>query len=158
MTVKLTNRPSSRPGFTYVAEARARKQGPVVVVASESPGSVAALRRAAEEAAMHSVHLHVVDATPSGPFVATRSDPSQEIEDRERAAALSILGNPHVTITRIDGSLAEYCQAVGASLLVVDHELFEGTSGPEGLLEPGMGWTNQGCDLLMVRESSGAVR
>lgn len=156
MTVKMANRPSSRPGFTYIAEARAREQGQVVVVVSESPGSVAALRRAAEEAAMSSVHLHVVDATASGRFLATISEPSQEIEDRDRAVALSILGNPNVTITRVEGSLADYCQDVGATLLVVDHEFFESASEPKGFLEPVMGGTNQACDLLMVRERSGA--
>lgn len=157
MTVKMPNRPSSRPGFTYVAEARAREQGPVVVVVSESPGSVAALRRAAEEAAMFSVRLHVVDATAAGRFLATITGPSDEVEDRERAVALSILGNPNVTVTRVDDSLADYCQGVGARLLVVDHELFKSASEPEGLLEPVMGGTKQACDLLMVRERSGAV-
>lgn len=157
MIVKMPNRPSSRPGFTYVAEARAREQGPVVVVVSESPGSVAALRRAAEEAAMFSVRLHVVDATAAGRFLGTITEPSREVEDRERAVALSILGNPNVTITRVEGSLADYCQGVGARLLVVDQELFESASEPAGLLEPVMGGTNQVCDLLMVRERSGAV-
>lgn len=156
MTVKMANRPSSRPGFTYVAEARAREQGPVVVLVSESPGSAAALRRAAEAAAMRSVRLHVVDATASGRFVATISGPSQGIEDRERAVALSIIGNPNVTITRVD-SLADYCRHVGATLLVVHHEFFERAPEPEKLLEPVMGGTNQICDLLMVRERSGAA-
>ena len=100
---------------------------------------------------MFSVRLHVVDATGCGRFVATLSDPSQGIEDRERAVALSIVGNPNVTITRVDGSLADYCQAVGATLMVVDHELFESTPKPE------MGRTKQSCDLLIVRERSGAV-
>lgn len=48
-------------------------RGPVVVVVSESPGSVAALQRAAAEAAMCSMHLHVVDATASGRFKETLS-------------------------------------------------------------------------------------
>ncbi|MFP4555125.1 MAG: hypothetical protein ACLFRT_14875, partial [Actinomycetota bacterium] len=55
------NRPSPRPGFTHIADHEARRRGPVVAAVSDSPGSLVALRRAAEEAAMLSVRLQVVD-------------------------------------------------------------------------------------------------
>lgn len=70
---------------------------------------------------------------------------------------MSILRNPNVTITRIDGSLVEYCKAVGASLLVADPDLFTAGSELARLLEFVPDGTDLVCDVLIVRERSGAA-
>lgn len=156
MSVMTANRPSPRPGFTHVAEVQARRRGPVVAVVSDSPGSLVALRRAAEEAAMLSVHLNVVDACSSGRFKQRLLGGLEDFDDRDRSVALSILRNPNVTISQVDVSefaeVVDMCQTMGASLLVMDaHCLGEptvarelvGATADDGALP---------CDVLVVSE------
>lgn len=161
MSVLLANRPSPRPSFTYVAEARARKQGPVVVVVSDAQGGVTALPRAAEEAAMHSVRLYVMDASAGG-FKEHLLKEHESAANRGCSVALSILRNPNVTTSHIDGAdfseLDRFCHKVGASLLVLDWDCLSRfselgrTIGCE-LKEPDLA-----CDVLIVRKRSGFPR
>lgn len=157
MEPMLANLPSPRPGFTHVAWAREQRRGPVVVVVSGSPSSVAALRRGAAEAAMQSVHLHVLDSCRPAGIKDRLLDSIETVGDRDRSTALSILRNPNViTSPVLPGSLEEilaYCQEVASSLLVMDigclGELSE--TGDLGSLVDEIDLT---CDLLLVRDTS----
>lgn len=160
MEAMQANRPSPRPGFTHVAEARERRQGPVVAVISGSPVSVAALRRAAAEAAMQSVHLHVLDSCQSEGLKDLLLHTPEMVGDRDRSAALSILRNPNVTTSRVPGGgldeILAYCKQVGSSLLVMDIGCFGGLS--EGAsLESLVDEIDLTCDLLLVREASAKI-
>jgi len=155
MNVMTAHRPSPRPGFTHVADVRARRRGPVIAVVSDSPGSVNALRRAAEEAAMLSVRLKVVDACSSGRFKQRLLDEPENLEDRDRSVALSILRNPNVTSTHVDVSdfaeVVDMCKASEASLLVMDaHCLGEPTVAAE--LVGATADVALPCDVLVVSE------
>lgn len=156
MSVMTANRPSPRPGFTHVADVQARRHGPVVAVVSDSPGSLAALRRAAEEAAMLSVRLQVVDACSSGGFKRRLLGEPEDFDARDRSVALSILRNPNVVTTHVEMSdfteVVGMCQTIKASLLVMDaHCLGEpsvaaelvGSTGDDVALP---------CDVLVVSE------
>lgn len=154
MSVMTANRPSPRPGFTHVADIQARKRGPVVAVVSDSPGSLVALRRAAEEAAMLSVRLQVVDACSSGAFKQNLLGEPESFDARDRSVALSILRNPNVTITHVDVSdfaeVVDMCQRIGASLLVMDtHCLGEPTVAAE-LVGATADDVALPCDVLVV--------
>lgn len=156
MSVMTANRSSPRPGFTHVADVQARRRGPVVAVVSDSPGSLVALRRAAEEAALLSVRLQVVDACSSGRFKQRLLGEPENFDARDRSVALSILRNPNVAITHVDVSdfaeVVDMCQTVGASLLVMDaHCLGEPTIAAE------LGGSTAddialACDVLIVSE------
>ncbi len=91
---------------------------PVVVGLNHSGTSALALRRAADEAAHRSTHLHVVVGGP-----AEESLESTGTDDREIKTISSILRNQHVTVHPIESAtpetLLDYCQEVGASLLVI---------------------------------------
>lgn len=156
MSVMTANRPSPRPGFTHVADVRARTRGPVVAVVSDSPGSLVALRRAAEEAAMLSVRLQVVDACSSGRFKQRLLGDSEDFDARDRSVALSILRNPNVALTHVDVSdfaeVVDMCRKAGASLLVMDaHCLGEPTVAAE-LVGSTADDVALGCDVLIVSE------
>lgn len=156
MSVMTANRPSPRPGFTHVSDARARRRGPVVAVVSDSPGSLVALRRAAEEAAMLSVHLRVVDACSGGGLKQRLQGEPENFDARDRAVALSIARNPNVAITQVDVSdfaeVVDLCQTAGASLLVMGvHCLGEPTVAAE-LVGTTANDAALGCDVLIVSE------
>ncbi len=157
MSVMLTNRPSPRPGFTHVSEARARRQGPVVVVASGSPGGVDALRRGAEEAALHSVHLYVLDTCAEGLKERLLTEP-EDVEDRDRSVALSILRNPNVATSVLEAARIDqvvgFCQQVGASLLVLDRGCLVEASP----LGPILDEADLACNVLIVRDRTGHTR
>ena len=91
---------------------------PVVVGLNHSGTSALALRRAADEAAHRSTHLHVVVGGP-----AEEDLESTGTDDREIQTISSILRNQHVTVHPIESAtpetLLDYCQEVGASLLVI---------------------------------------
>lgn len=128
----------------------------MVAVVSDSPGSLAALRRAAEEAAMLSVHLQVVDACSSGALKKRLLGESESFDARDRSVALSILRNPNVTITHVDVSdfagFVDLCQTIGASLLVMDaHCLGEPTVAGE-LVGATADDVALPCDVLVVSE------
>lgn len=135
MSVGFKNRPSPRPGFTYVARERAKSEGPVVVVVSGAPTYTTALQRAASEAGMRSVPLHVlvVDSSSVGEG---EPRPNGTDDARHRAVGLSVLNNPNVTVSHIDLSdtadedVSDYCSSHGASLLVVDHGYYAHASRP----------------------------
>lgn len=156
MSVMTANRPSPRPGFTHVADHEARRRGPVVAVVSDSPGSLVALRRAAEEAAMLSVHLQVVDTCSSGGFKKRLLGEPESFDARNRSVALSILRNPNVATTHVDASefaeVVDMCRAIGASLLVMDaHCLGEPTVANE-LVGATADDAALPCDVLVVSE------
>lgn len=128
----------------------------MVAVVSDSPGSLVALRRAAEEAAMHSVHLQVVDACSSGRFKQRLLGEPENFDDRDRSVALSILRNPNVAITHVGVSefaeVVDMCQTSGASLLVMDaHCLGEPTVAAE-LVGSTADDAALACDVLIVSE------
>lgn len=154
MSVMPANRPSPRPGFTHVANAHTDRDGPVVVVVSEFPGSVAALRHAAGEAARRSVRLHVVDTCPTGAAKDRLAGESEFVDPGERETALSVLRNPRVVVSHVDianpNDLSGYCKEVGASLLVVGKRLLgEGSQSGSSLgsLDNEIGPI---CDVLFV--------
>jgi hypothetical protein len=124
MSFILAKHPSPRPGFTHVADAQARRHGPVVVVVSDSPGGITALRRAAEEAALHSVPLYVLDVCSPRGLKERLLEDADGFDDRDRSVALSILRNPNVTIRPAEGAgshdIVASCRQIGGSLLVVD--------------------------------------
>ncbi len=156
MSVMTANRPSPRPGFTHVADFQARRRGPVVAVLSDSRGSLVALRRAAEEAAMLSVRLEVVDACSSGRFKQRLLGEPENFDARDRAVALSILRNPNVAITQMNVSnfaeVVDMCQTLGASLLVMGaHCLGEPTVAAE-LAGSAAADIDMPCDVLIVSE------
>lgn len=128
MHALMTNDPSPRPGFTYVARAHARRESnPVVAVVSEDPLSLTALRQGAFEASLRCADLHVVDVSDSTGF--ERTSPSGQVEDDEQAETLSTLEMSNVTISHVDLSdreedLSDYCERVHADLLVIDSSLF----------------------------------
>jgi nucleotide-binding universal stress UspA family protein len=128
----------------------------VVTVVSDSPASVAALERAAEEATRRSAPLHVVDACPSGGFKErlTRKPGSPDTENI--ATALSILTRPDVDVQVVDGpdphGLVEYCSDVKASTLVVDLGCLEQLLTSDRLLGSLIHEINQVCDLLILLE------
>lgn len=161
MSVMLANHPSPRPGFTYVADAKAREQGPVVALVSDSTGSVTALRRAAEEAAMRSARVLVVDACSSHSFRAKLQDSPDSFDERERSVALSILRNPNVMSAHVDvadfGEIVSLCQQHGASLLVVDSGCLTETPGLVAQIGPALHRGDTKCDMLIVQEQPGTV-
>lgn len=162
MNVTSTHHPSPRPGFTHVADAQAKARGPVIVVVSDSPGSVSALRRAAEEAAMHAVRLYVVDSCSSREFKVGLLEESGILGDRDRAVALSILSNPNVELAQIGlahfDELVDFCNDLGASLLVLDPGCVGGFSGLDGLIGSGLEDVDLTCDVLVVRERATATQ
>ena len=91
---------------------------PVVVGINHSGLSALALRRAADEAAHRSAHLHIVVGGD-----AQEAIDSSATDDREMHTIASILRNRHVTVYPVDSAtpetLLDYCKEVGASLLVV---------------------------------------
>lgn len=149
MAVTLTNRPSPRPGFTYVAMQRARESGPVVVVLTDVAKSATALQRAAAEAGIRSAPLHVLSIGGSRHPTEETIDPVGSVDHRTAASVRAVLHNPNVTISPVDrgestdDAVAEYCRSHGASLLVVAHDdqSLTPTGGPAGAL---------GCDVLFV--------
>lgn len=157
MGALLANRPSPRPGFTYVTHEHATKQGPVVTVVSDSPASVVALERAAGEATRHSVPLHVVDACPAGGFKERLNTDPGNLMTEDIAIALSILARPDVDLREVDlveaQSLVEYCSDVEASLLVVDLGCLEQLLTSDRLLRSLIHEINHVCDLLLIIES-----
>jgi hypothetical protein len=161
MSFILAKHPSPRPGFTHVADARARRHGPVVVVVSDSKGGITALRRAAEEAALHSVPLYVLDpCSPRGLKERLLEDPDR-FDDRDRSVALSILRNPNVTIRRVEGAgsreIVSSCRQVGGSLLVVDPACL-GADGKLGELVGSVDDIGHTWDTLVVNGPEAASR
>ncbi|MFP3882997.1 MAG: universal stress protein [Actinomycetota bacterium] len=150
------NRPSPRPGFTHIADHEARRRGPVVAAVSDSPGSLVALRRAAEEAAMLSVRLQVVDVCSSGRLKQRLLGEPENFDARDRAVALSILRNPNVAITQVDVSdfaeVVDMCQTAGASLLVMDAQCLGEPTVAAELIRSTADDAALGCDVLIVSE------
>lgn len=112
------NNPPPRRGFTQSMAGERSLASPVVVGINHSPMSSMVLRKAANEAAHRSLHLHVV----------VNGSPDQSLEgavvdDREVHIISAILRNQHVTVIPIEDAdpeaLLDYCKKVGASLLVV---------------------------------------
>lgn len=108
-----------------------------------------ALRKAADEAAHRSRHLHVVVGGP-----AEESVESAASDDREMHTIWSILRNHHVTVHPIESAtpetLLEYCRQVGASLLVIgcdadaDPDELENPNTAHRLVDEAV------CDVLVV--------
>jgi nucleotide-binding universal stress UspA family protein len=122
---------------------------PVVVGLNHSGTSALALRRAADEAAHRSTHLHVVVGGP-----AEESLESAAADDREMHTISSILRNHHVTVHPMESAtpetLLDYCQQVGASLLVIGCDV---DAGPDELENPNTAHRlvdNAECDVLVV--------
>jgi nucleotide-binding universal stress UspA family protein len=111
----ILNNPPPRPGFTRSLPYR---NAPVVVALTESRISVAALRRAADEAAHRSSPLHVLTGGPAESTLAGVIDDARELH-----TVSWILRMPYVTVSIIDQTTPEaligYCAQVGASLLVL---------------------------------------
>ncbi len=162
MSVMTANRPSPRPGFTHVADVRARTRGPVVAVVSDSPGSLVALRRAAEEAAMLSVRLQVVDACSSGRFKQRLLGDPEDFDARDRSVALSILRNPNVATTQVDVSdfaeVVDMCRTLAASLLVVDAQCLGEPTVASELVGSASENIEMPCDVLIVTRRVDAAR
>lgn len=162
MSVMTANRPSPRPGFTHVAAVQARKRGPVVAVVSDSPGSLVALRRAAEEAAMLSVRLQVVDACSSGRLKQRLLGEPENFDARNRSVALSIFRNPNVAISQIDVSdfteIVDMCQTLGASLLVMDARCLGEPTVAAELAGSAADDIDMPCDVLIVSERLPSTR
>jgi hypothetical protein len=129
----------------------------VVVVASDSPGGVAALRRGAEESALHSVRLYVLDACAEGLRERLLTEP-ETVDDRDRWVALSILRNPNVATSALDATHTDdvvgFCQEVGASLLVMDKRCLLEPSPIGPLFDE----AELACDVLIVGDGMGHSR
>lgn len=122
---------------------------PVVVGINHSGLSALALRRAADEAAHRSAHLHIVVGGD-----AQEAIDSSATDDREMHTISSILQNRHVTVFPVDAAnpetLLDYCQEVGASLLVVG---CEADTEPDELENPATAHRlvdEAQCDVLVV--------
>jgi K+-sensing histidine kinase KdpD len=152
MQAFLTNNPSPRPGFTYVAQAHHRRQvAPVVAVVSQDPASMVVLRKAVLEASLRSTELHVVSVGDS-----EGSMSPAHAEAVEQAGIVSALEHSNVVIAHVDLSdrsrdVADYCASVHASLLVVDSSLFA-TLGSASEGQPDIDAV-AGCDILVVAPS-----
>ncbi|MGH8945106.1 MAG: universal stress protein [Acidimicrobiia bacterium] len=143
------NNPPPRPGFTRSLPYR---NSPVVVAVTESGTGVAALRRAADEAAYRSSPLHVIAGGPAESTLAAVID-----DPRELHTVSWILRMPHVTVSVVDQttpeSLIGYCAQVAASLLVIgcDHaaaaDSLESRSTARHVVEGAR------CDVLVVQVS-----
>jgi hypothetical protein len=161
MSVITANRPSPRPGFTHVADVQARRRGPVVAVVSDSPGSLFALRRAAEEASMLAVRLEVIDACSSGCLKQRLLGEPESFDPRVRSVALSILRNPNVVVSRVDrtdfAEIVDLCQTLGASLLVVDPQCLGDSTVAAELIGSAAQDVDLGCDVLIARQGVGAA-
>jgi nucleotide-binding universal stress UspA family protein len=122
---------------------------PVVVGINHSGLSALALRRAADEAAHRSAHLHIVVGGD-----AQEAIDSSATDDREMHTISSILRNRHVTVFPVGSAtpeiLLDYCREVGASLLVVG---CQADTGPEELENPATAHRlvdEAECDVLVV--------
>lgn len=143
------NVPPPRRGFTQSISEGRELAYPVVVGLNHSGTSALALRKAADEAAHRSRHLHVVIGGS-----AEDSLESTGADDREIRTIASILRNRHVTVAPIESAtpetLLEYCREVGASLLVIGCD--EGASS-EDLENPTTAHRlvdEAECDVLIV--------
>lgn len=158
MGAMFANRPSPRPGFTYVTHEHATRQGPVVAVVSDSSTSVTALERAAGEATRRSLPLHVLDTYSSGELKERLTTVPGNLDSERVATALSILTRPDVAVQVVDGSsphgLVEYCASVKASTLVVDLECLEQLLTHDRLLGSLIHEINRVCDLLILIEGA----
>lgn len=138
-----------RRGFTRSMTEERTAALPVVVGLNHSGTSALALRRAADEAAHRSTHLHVVVGGP-----AEESVESAAADDREMHTISSILRNHHVTVHPIESAtpetLLDYCKQVGASLLVIgcdteaDSNTLESPNTAHRLVD------DAECDVLVV--------
>lgn len=110
-----------RRGFTQTSPEERATAYPVVVGINHSGLSALALRRAADEAAHRSAHLHVIVGGDAEDALS-----SSATDDREMHTLSAILKNQHVTVYPVDRAtpktLLDYCKDVGASLLVVGCE------------------------------------
>jgi K+-sensing histidine kinase KdpD len=138
-----------RPGFTQAMTEERISAFPVVVGINHSSLSALALRRAADEAAHRSAHLHIVVGGD-----AQEAIDSSAMDDREMHTIASILRNRHVTIYPVDNAtpetLLDYCKEVGASLLVVGCAT---DTEPEELENPATAHRlvdEAECDVLVV--------
>jgi nucleotide-binding universal stress UspA family protein len=138
-----------RPGFTQAMTEERTSAFPVVVGINHSGLSALALRRAADEAAHRSAHLHIVVGGD-----AQEAIDSSATDDREMHTIASILRNRHVTVFPVDsatpGTLLDYCKEVGASLLVVG---CQPDTGPNELENPTTAHRlvdEAECDVLVV--------
>lgn len=143
------NVPPPRRGFTRTTTRESSTVLPVVVGLNHSGISALALRRAADEAAHRSTHLHVVVGGP-----AEESLESAAIDDREMHTISSILRNHHVTVHPIEvatpETLLDYCKEVGASLLVIGCDV---DAAPDDLESPKTAHRlvdAAECDVLVV--------
>ena len=138
-----------RPGFTQGMTEERISAFPVVVGINHSGLSALALRRAADEAAHRSAHLHIVVGGD-----APEAIDSSATDDREMHTISSILRNQHVTVYPVDSAtpqtLMDYCKEVGASLLVVG---CEPDTEPDELENPATAHRlvdEAECDVLVV--------
>lgn len=143
------NVPPPRRGFTRSKTEERTTAFPVVVGLNHSGISALALRRAADEAAHRSTHLHVVVGGP-----AEENLESAATDDREMHTISSILRNRHVTVhpaeSATPGTLLDYCRQVSASLLVIG---CDADAAPEGLENPNTAHRlvdEAECDVLVV--------
>lgn len=138
-----------RPGFTQALTEERAAALPVVVGINHSGLSALALRRAADEAAHRSAHLHIVVGGD-----AKEALDSSATDEREMNTIASILRNRHVTVSPVDSAspetLLDYCAQVGASLLVVG---CEPDTDPQDLENPATAHRlvdEAECDVLVV--------
>lgn len=138
-----------RPGFTQAMTDERVSAFPVVVGMNHSGLSALALRRAADEAAHRSAHLHIVVGGDAQEAIG-----SSATDDREMHTISSILRNRHVTVYPVDSAtpqtLLDYCKDVGASLLVVG---CQADTEPDELENPATAHRlvdEAECDVLVV--------
>lgn len=138
-----------RRGFTQISPEERAVAYPVVVGINHSGLSALALRRAADEAAHRSAHLHVIVGGDAEEALSSAAS-----YDRERQTLSSILKNQHVTVYPVDKAtpetLLDYCEDVGASLLVVG---CEPDTRPDELENPATAHRlvdDADCDVLVV--------
>jgi K+-sensing histidine kinase KdpD len=138
-----------RPGFTQSMTNERASAFPVVVGINHSGLSALALRRAADEAAHRSAHLHIVVGGDAQSAI-----DSSATDEREMQTISSILRNQNVTVYPVDiatpETLLDYCTGVGASLLVVgceadtDQGALENPATAHRLVDEAQ------CDVLVV--------
>lgn len=138
-----------RRGFTQATTEERATVYPVVVGINHSGLSALALRRAADEAAHRSSHLHVIVGGDAEEALNTSAT-----DEREMHTISSILKNQHVTVYPVDRAtpetLLDYCNDVGASLLVVG---CKADTRPEELENPATAHRlvdEADCDVLVV--------
>lgn len=146
---------SPRPGFTLVGGLPGA--GPVVVRVDGSRESFGAMRTAANHAMSRSCGLVIIGRV-AGP-VPSPDAVFDDLDERERAVAVGILRNSHVTLvpraSPVLDDVLEQCYVLGASLLVLNRREIEALGDNPELLGRVLGAR---FDLLMITTEGGEGR